>query len=320
MIYRAVLAKITMVCCIAFVFVGCEKGASEDQSPPPDTALAQRVVDHALGDKYKVIGIVPDGEMYRLDIGYHGYRITNIYLRSDQKTLLRAELVVPPTELQAKANQKHVDDREAYRNTINTALAKAGHKTSEQLQATQTRVKSEPITPPVLPRVNEAPDLSRLYQQLNGTEYVVEGSGERVLYVFDDYACPACRQAAKYLHALPDDLNLEVRHVPVGVLGPQSLALASYVLDSKSMDERAARGKTVRSDPNKIIESINSKDIKLSDPAVTSAMKNFQYLQEAGRGGTPTFIYLTNDGVRASVTNSEAGLRAIIDTIICEKS
>ena len=50
----------------------------------------------------------------------------------------------------------------------------------------------------------------------------------------------------------------------------------------------------VRAKPNKVIDDINNKKIDLSDLAVKSAMNNFQYLQNAGRGGTPTFIYLIN--------------------------
>ncbi len=320
MIGRNMALKIVIACCLALTIGGCQKASPVGKKMLPDKEAVQALVDQAFGGKHKVVGIEPDGEMYRLDIGYHGYRISNIYLRADQETLVRAEVVTPPSALQSQANQKHAHDRETYRNSINEALAKAGHKPNEADAELQTNTAPKAVTPPILPRVNEAPDLSRLYQELKGSEFVIDGAGERVLYVFYDYACPACRQAAKYLHSLPSDLNLEVRHVPVGVLGPQSLALASYVIDSASMEERAERGKAAQSDPNKVLDDINAKKITLSDAAVTSAMKNFQHLQKAGRGGTPTFVYLTKNGVRASTANSESKLKEIIDKIVHDQS
>lgn len=319
MIGRDLVFRVILASCLALAIGGCEKASYEEQKMLPDREAVQALVHQAFGTKHKVVAIEPDGKMYRLYIGYHDYRIDNIYLRADKQTLMRAELVSPPSKLQSQANQKHASDREAYRDSVNEALAKAGHKPSEANQKQRIEKIAEGVIPPVLPRVNDAPDLSKLYQDLKGAEFVIDGAGERVLYVFDDYACPACRQAAEYLHSLPPELNLEIRHVPVGVLGPQSLALASYVIDSPSMTEREERGKAVRLDVNKILDHINSKRIKLSDVAVTSAMKNFHHLQKAGRRGTPTFVYLTENGVRASTANSESKLRAIIDRITREQ-
>lgn len=288
-------------------------------SAEPSIADVQKVVERTLGPDYAVVGISQDGALSRLSINYHGYSINNIYLREDGTRLFRAEQVVPPSAAQRKAVESTAKARTAYRESIKDALA-SGAKTDspvpDQAQAATASREPARIAPPALPRNTEAADIDALYQQLESRPFVRSSTGDRILYVFDDYRCPACRDADAYLKKVASERGIEVRHVPVAVLGPESLALAAYVLEPDSMAERASRGEAARGNPMEILKAIQNKSITVSEATLSEAMRNFKLLMNIGRGGgTPTFVYQTKHGARASTAGSEAALSAILDSI-----
>lgn len=293
--------------------------AGEHAAAEPSINDAQKVVERTLGPDYEVVGISQDGSLSRLSITYHGYSINNIYLREDGARLFRAEEVVPPSAAQRKAVESTAKARTAYRESIKDALASdAKTRPPAPSPAPTAMPNREParIAPPALPRNTEAADIDSLYQQLESRPFVTSSTGDRVLYVFDDYRCPACRDANNYLKKVASTRGIEVRHVPVAVLGPESLALAAYVLEPESMAERAARGEAARANPMEILKAIQSKSINVSEATLSEAMRNFQLLMNIGRGGgTPTFVYQTKHGARASTAGSEAALSAILDSI-----
>lgn len=282
-------------------------------------ADAQEVVMRTLGPDYAVVGIRQDGALSRLSIEYHGYSINNIYLREDGDRLFRAEQVMPPSATQKQAVESTAKARTAYRESIKDALA-SGTKATPPLPNRTSAVPAsrEPakIAPPALPRNTEAADIDALYMQLESRPFVRSSTGDRVLYVFDDYRCPACRDADAYLKKVASKRGIEVRHLPVAVLGPESLALAAYVLEAESMAERASRGDVARSEPMEILKAIQEKSIHVSETTLSEARRNFQLLINVGRGGgTPTFVYQTKHGARASTAGSESALSAILDSI-----
>lgn len=287
------------------------------------TALAiadvQEVVERTLGPDYVVVGVSQDGALSRLSIEYHDYSIKNIYLREDGERLFRAEQVMPPSVAQRQAVESTAKARTAYRESIKDALASdatSNPPVQNRPPAVTASREILKIAPPALPRNTEAADIDALYQQLESRPYVRTSSGNRVLYVFDDYRCPACRDADAYLKKFASKRGIEVRHVPVAVLGPESLALAAYVLEPETMGERASRGEAARSNPMEILNAIQDKSITVSETTLAEAMRNFQLLMNIGRGGgTPTFVYQTKHGARASTAGSEAALSAILDSI-----
>lgn len=298
---------------------GGEISAGEQRSIKTSIADAQEVVSRTLGPDYVVVGILKDGALSRLSIEYHSYSINNIYLREDGDRLFRAEQVVPPSATQRQAVESTAKARTAYRESIKDALAsdaRANPPASNPTASVPARIEPTKIAPPALPRNTEAADIDALYKQLESRPFVRSSTGDRVLYVFDDYRCPACRDADAYLKKVASKRGIEVRHVPVAVLGPESLALAAYVLEPESMAERASRGDAARSEPMEILKAIQDKSIHVSETTLSEAMRNFQLLMNIGRGGgTPTFVYQTKHGARASTAGSESALSAILDSI-----
>lgn len=294
--------------------------STEEQTPTrTSVADAQEVVMRTLGRDYAVVGIRQDGALSRLSIEHHGYSINNIYLREDGERLFRAEEVMPPSPTQRQAVESTAKARTAYRESIKDALASgtaANPPVPNRVTPVPASRQPAKIAPPALPRNTEAADIDALYKQLESRPFVRSSTGDRVLYVFDDYRCPACRDADAYLKKVASKRGIEVRHVPVSVLGPESLALAAYVLEPESMDERASRGDAARSDPMEILKAIQEKSIHVSESTLSEAMRNFQLLMNIGRGGgTPTFVYQTKHGARASTAGSESALSAILDSI-----
>lgn len=298
---------------------GGEISAAEQRPIKASIADAQEVVNRTLGPDYVVVDIRKDGALSRLTIQYHSYSINNIYLREDGNRLFRAEQVMPPSATQRQAVESTAKARTAYRDSIKDALASGAAAIPPVPNPTASVPASvEPIkiAPPALPRNTEAADIDALYKQLESRPFVRSSTGDRVLYVFDDYRCPACRDADAYLKNVASKRGIEVRHVPVAVLGPESLALAAYVLEPESMAERASRGNAARSEPMEILKAIQDKSIHVSETSLSEAMRNFQLLMNIGRGGgTPTFVYQTKHGARASTAGSESALSAILDSI-----
>lgn len=75
------------------------------------------------------------------------------------------------------------------------------------------------------------PDPAALFRQLDKSSYVVEGaaSPKNVIYVFVDANCPYCHYTWKALQPY-EKAGLQVRWIPVAVLGPTSLPKAVEVL------------------------------------------------------------------------------------------
>ncbi len=309
--------------------VNHERGARAGASIPE----AQAVVTSILGPDYVVVGSTPDGPLALLSINYAGYRIDNIYLREDGIRLFRAEEVISQTEDESRTLALAASGRTAYRNSINAALAKDGEheqptstaKPPEQLHYAPSPVAPAPqggealsraksIEPPTLPRKADVADIDSIYRELATRRYVRSSEGSRILYVFDDYLCPACREASNFLNAQAAQRGIEVRHIPVSVIGPKSLALAAYVMTPEDMADRVKRGEDARDNPKEILEKIDSKSIKIPESRVSDALVNFSLFMKL-KSGTPTFVYQTKQGAMASTATSAESLSDILDSI-----
>ncbi|RMD70268.1 MAG: hypothetical protein D6819_04700, partial [Gammaproteobacteria bacterium] len=66
--------------------------------------------------------------------------------------------------------------------------------------------------------------------ELERLGYLEEGKGDAILYVFIDPACPHCRALVPRVKALAESGEATVRWVPLGLLGPESLTKAAYLL------------------------------------------------------------------------------------------
>ncbi len=65
------------------------------------------------------------------------------------------------------------------------------------------------------------------------TTWIADGKGQRVVYIFIDANCPSCAQLYHNLRTLIEPLELQIRWVPVAVVGPTSLGKAAAMLQAK---------------------------------------------------------------------------------------
>lgn len=281
----------------------------------PQIGEVQEVVNSTFGPEYQVKEIDQDGALYRLVLAYKGYSVDTIYLREDRKTLMRAETLPTSTSVAVRVAPNTDDARKAYHASIKRAMEVAGN-TKPPVQTVPTLNQVQLVQPPTLPREADAPDLPTIYESLHASRYVKATDGSKVLYMFDDFRCPGCRDAEAYLGVNASMHDVEVRYLPVSVLGPDSQALAAYVLESDVMLQRAERARLARSEPSKVLSKIKAGEVPLSKEAIKATLENFQHLLKSDRGGTPTFIYLTKDGVRASTVASEQRLGEILGSIV----
>ncbi len=63
--------------------------------------------------------------------------------------------------------------------------------------------------------------------------WIAEGKGQRVVYIFLDANCPSCALLYRNLRTLIEPLDLQIRWVPVAVVGPTSLGKAAAILQAK---------------------------------------------------------------------------------------
>ena len=166
-----------------------------------------------------------------------------------------------------------------------------------------------------LPRHNTVHDPQKLFDEAENTYWIAEGDGSKVLYVYYDLKCPACAQAHKVLQPYIDSGEIQVRYIPVGALGPDSLHLASLVLAGEKGNDQLARLKTLMkpiSSDALPYRSTPAEDLKRSR---VEALMNFQALMATKHPATPAFAYLTEAGPQVGVVRSASQLKQVIETI-----
>lgn len=134
------------------------------------------------------------------------------------------------------------------------------------------------------------PDYSGLYQQLEKTAYVTEGTLEhpkQVIYAFTDANCPYCHYTWQALQPY-EQAGLQVRWIPVAVIRPTSMAKAIAVL---SADDKTAAFQKMEANHGK--EWTPSKDVsEAAQPEIAAQVRqNAALMQQFGIPGTPGLVW-----------------------------
>lgn len=69
--------------------------------------------------------------------------------------------------------------------------------------------------------------------ELPKAAWIAEGRGSRIVYIFFDANCPSCALLYRNLRTLIEPLDLQIRWVPVAVVGPTSLGRAAAIWQAK---------------------------------------------------------------------------------------
>ncbi len=139
------------------------------------------------------------------------------------------------------------------------------------------------------------PDLAGLFQRLEKTTYVTEGTAHApkgVVYVFVDANCPYCHFTWRALQPY-EAAGLQVRWIPVATLGPTSLPKAIEVL---AAGDKTAAFRIMEGNHGKPWTP-SAQSAEASHPALVAALRQNGELMDAfGISGTPGVIWRDRQG------------------------
>lgn len=134
------------------------------------------------------------------------------------------------------------------------------------------------------------PDLGALFQELDKSSYVVEGTAQnpkKTIYVFVDANCPFCHYTWKALQPY-EKAGLQVRWVLVATLGPTSMPKAIEVVTAQ--DKTAAFRKMEENNGKSWTPSAKASE-SASPGAASNIRKNTELMTQFGIAGTPGVIW-----------------------------
>jgi len=138
-------------------------------------------------------------------------------------------------------------------------------------------------------------DLSAAFAQLEKTSYIAEGStgnAKSIIYAFVDANCPYCHylwQAVQPYQAA----GLQVRWIPVAMLGPTSLPKAVSILAAK---DKVAAFRSMEENHGKPWTAPAGISATSHPTIVTALQKNGEVMDGFGIGGTPGIVWRDKQG------------------------
>lgn len=130
------------------------------------------------------------------------------------------------------------------------------------------------------------------WTELGKTRYIAEGAThpKRIVYVFTDTECPYCHKLWAATQPLLAGGDVQVRHILVAVIAPQSPYRAAAILDAA--DPLAALQKHEQSFGHSTVAPA-----KTLAPATEAALvANGELMDKLGVQGTPATVYRDADG------------------------
>lgn len=134
------------------------------------------------------------------------------------------------------------------------------------------------------------PDLSSLFQELEKSSYIVEGTVQnpkKTIYVFVDANCPFCHYTWKALQPY-EKAGLQVRWILVATLGPTSMPKAIEVMTAQ--DKTVAFRKMEENSGKSWTPSAKASE-SASPDAAANIRKNTELMMRFGIAGTPGVIW-----------------------------
>ena len=134
------------------------------------------------------------------------------------------------------------------------------------------------------------PDLSTLYQELDKSAYVIEGTVQnpkKTIYIFVDANCPFCHYTWKALQPY-EKAGLQVRWILVATLGPTSMPKAIEVMTAQ--DKTVAFRKMEENNGKSWTPSAKASE-SASPDASASVQKNTELMTRFGIAGTPGVVW-----------------------------
>ena len=152
--------------------------------------------------------------------------------------------------------------------------------------------QGENLSQEPLERLVYEPLGKEMWQRLEQSSWIADGSDDaaRIVYMFSDPNCPYCNMFWKQARPWVESGAVQVRHVMVGMLMPDSAGKAAALLVAK--DPEAALN--VHEEAGKASQL---KPIERISPTVNQQLEaNLTLMSEMGASATPAIYYLDDDG------------------------
>ena len=133
------------------------------------------------------------------------------------------------------------------------------------------------------------PAMEAVWQRLGAYRWVADGKegAPRVVYVITDANCPWCHRFWEAARPWVVDGKIQLRHLLVGIIGPDSPGKAAAILESRNPSQAMEnKERTGRITPLG----------KVSVASKRALDANLKLMQELGLRGTPGIIYRSSDG------------------------
>lgn len=135
------------------------------------------------------------------------------------------------------------------------------------------------------------------WSQLESAKWIRDGKADapRTVYVITDPNCPWCHKFWEAARPAVESGKVQLRHILVGIIRPDSPAKAAAILEANNPSEMLEKGE--RSYSKGGVTAL--KTVSAESKKTLSA--NLQLMEQLGFSGTPAIIYKKADGVLGRV-------------------
>ncbi len=150
----------------------------------------------------------------------------------------------------------------------------------------------EDLTKATLEKLVYEPQGKEMWQRLEGSTWIQDGVADapRTIYMFSDPNCPFCNMFWKQARPWVEAGDVQLRHVMVGMLRPDSAGKSAALLAANNpeaaLNEHEAAGKASKLKPSKVIST------KLAEQLEA----NLTLMSQMGASATPAIYYLDDEG------------------------
>lgn len=145
--------------------------------------------------------------------------------------------------------------------------------------------EGEDLSAAVIEEKISGPQSKLVWQSLEEkAHWIAEGNADakRIVYVFTDPNCPFCKRFWSNAQPWVKSGKVQLRHIPVGVLGESSEKKAAFILAAKNQLQA-------------LVDNESGKKAA-GEPSISSALqekleKNLEVMMMAGATGTPAIFY-----------------------------
>lgn len=136
------------------------------------------------------------------------------------------------------------------------------------------------------------PKLKKAWPDVESSSWVQDGSvdSDVVLYTFTDPNCPYCALFREQLDPYIQSGQIQLRHIMVGVIAPNSSDISSFILQSENAAD------LLHKQQESIREGGIDYDPELAEQGKSLVKANDRLMGKAGFSGTPGTLFKDADG------------------------